>query len=233
MAEATGDPYKEIKSASNSAAKGALPAVEHIISQNDGYQRLRAAVMASIAGNLIDFNTAAHEPQLDQLEADFRRLLQEGFNPDDSKELYDRVVSAPESAVYLADNAGETLLDIPLLRFLVDHDWKVTYVVKGRAMVNDATREDVEGTEIEALAEIGDTGAWAHGIPKNLVSDDFMRSIRNAELVISKGQANIETFPEIQDEIGVETYYITRAKCAHIAQAVGAQKGANVVLRRI
>jgi uncharacterized protein with ATP-grasp and redox domains len=56
--------------------------------------------------------------------------------------------------------------------------------------------------------------------------------VEKSDLVISKGQANIETFPEIQREKEVETYYITRAKCPHISQAVGAKKGDSVVLRR-
>jgi hypothetical protein len=232
MADAREDPYDEIKAASNLAAKRALPAVESIVNQHQGYERLRAAVMASIVGNLIDFNTAAHEPELDRLEEDFVTLLGEGFHPDNSRDLCDRIVSGTGSAVYLADNAGETLLDIPLLRFLVSNDWRVTYVVKGRAMVNDATRKDVVDTEIERLATIDDTGAWAHGVPLDLVSEEFMDTVRSADLVLSKGQANIETFPQIQDQIGVETYYITRAKCSHIAQAVGAQKSANVILRR-
>ncbi len=231
--EATGDPYHDIKVASNLAAAKALPSIQSVVEQYQGYQRLRAAVMASIAGNLIDFNTAAHKPQLDELEDDFLRMLKEGFSPDDSRELYELIVDSDGRVVYLADNVGETLLDIPVLRFLAAHGWKTTYVVKGKAMVNDATRDDVVGTEIEQLAEIADTGAWAHGVPRGLVSDEFMDTVQSADLVISKGQANIETFPEIQDQMGVETFYITRAKCSHIAQAVGTHKGANVVLYRI
>ncbi len=233
LAEARGDPYHDIKVASNRAAAKALPFVQSIVDQYQGYQKLRAAVMASIAGNLIDFNTAAHQPQLDELEDDFLRMLKEGFSPDDSRELYDLIIRSAGRMVYLADNAGETLLDIPLLRVLAAHGWRTIYVVKGRAMVNDATRDDVVGTEIEQLAEMADTGAWAHGVPRGLVSDKFMETVLSADVVISKGQANIETFPEIQDQTGVLTYYITRAKCSHIAQAVGTQKGANVVLRRI
>jgi uncharacterized protein with ATP-grasp and redox domains len=134
--------------------------------------------------------------------------------------------------LFLGDNAGETLFDIPLVRLMTDLSWNVTYIVKMRAMVNDAVEEDVRGTEIEKLAAIRDTGAWAHGVPKKWVSDEFLRLVEDSDMVISKGQANIETFPEIQREFSVETYYILRGKCPHISAAVGVTKGQNVVLRR-
>jgi uncharacterized protein with ATP-grasp and redox domains len=99
-------------------------------------------------------------------------------------------------------------------------------------MINDVTMEDVKGTEIEELTTVIDSGGWAHGVPVQFVSEEFLRFFKESDLVISKGQANIETVPEIQQKTGVETYYITKAKCSHISQSVGAKKGDNVVLRR-
>ncbi|MFX0045227.1 MAG: ARMT1-like domain-containing protein, partial [Candidatus Hermodarchaeota archaeon] len=87
-------------------------------------------------------------------------------------------------------------------------------------------------TEMEKLVTIRNTGAWAHGVPKKWVSDEFLRLVEESNLAISKGQANIETFPEIQREFSLETYYLLRGKCPHISAAVGATKGQNVVLRR-
>ena len=110
--------------------------------------------------------------------------------------------------------------------------WESTFAVKGRAMINDATEDDVRGTEIESLATIINSGAWAHGVPARFVSKEFLQLMAKSDIVISKGQANIETVPEIQQKTGVETYYITKAKCSHISQAIGAKRGNNVVLRR-
>ncbi|MFW9850772.1 MAG: DUF89 domain-containing protein [Candidatus Thorarchaeota archaeon] len=228
----TPDPYKEIKNRSTMAAENAIPIIERHLESFDGYEKLRGALAASIAGNLIDFNTAYHTPTLEDLEIVFEQIMNSGFALDDSESLWKSITSKHGHAVYLADNAGETLFDIPLIRILKEHGWKVTYVVKGKAMINDATRDDIKGTELENLAEIADTGGWAHGVPKRWVSDEFLHLVSECDLVISKGQANVESFPEIQREIGVETYYIIRAKCPHIAAAVGAKIGDNVVLRR-
>ena len=226
------DPYAEIKRLSNESAAKALPLIERKLEGLEGYERLRACLAASITGNVIDYNTAEHDPDLEKLVEVFDTILEEGFALDDSEHLWSTLESKKGNLLYLADNAGEVILDIPFLKFLKELGWNTTFVVKGRAMINDATEDDVRGTEIENLAIITNSGAWAHGVPKEHVSKDFLKLMRESDIVISKGQANIETVPEIQQETGVETYYITKAKCSHISKAVGASRGDNVILRR-
>lgn len=226
------DPYSEIKKISNESALKALPLVEKKIKPLEGYLKLRACLAASIAGNVIDYNTAEHQPDLGALVEVFDSILTEGFALDDSELLWRSLGERKGKLLYIADNAGEVILDIPFLRFLKDLGWETTFVVKERAMINDATEDDIRGTEIEELAKIVNSGAWAHGVPVEYVSKEFLQLMAESDVVISKGQANIETVPEIQRETGVETYYITKAKCSHISQAIGAQKGDNVVLRR-
>lgn len=230
--ESKTDPYSEIKQRSIEAAEKALPAIMRVVKVSKGYEKLRASLSASIAGNVIDFNTAYHKPDLTGLFQVFQSIMREGFSPDDSKLLWQLLDASQGHAVVLADNAGETHFDVPLLKILKERGWKTTYVVKMQPMINDATRDDIKGSRIETLADIADNGAWAHGVPREYVSKEFLNLIKQSDLVLSKGQANVETFPEIQQEIGVTTYYIIRAKCPHIAQAVGANVGDNVVLRR-
>ncbi len=226
------DPFVEIKKISTQAALKALPTIDKIIEQLQGIDRFKACIASALTGNVIDFNTAGHEPDLDNLEEMFRSIQTQGFAIDDSDHLWRSLNAKTGNLTFLADNAGEHVFDIPLLRFIRDMGWSITFVVKGQAMANDVTRAEVIGTEIEDLATIADTGAWAHGVPLHLVSKEFLQLISDSDLVIAKGQANIETFPEIQREIKVETYYISRAKCPHISQAIGATKGDSVILRR-
>ncbi|MHA1963835.1 MAG: damage-control phosphatase ARMT1 family protein [Candidatus Thorarchaeota archaeon] len=226
------NPYAEIKRLSSESALKALPLIEKKIHVLEGYQKLRACLAASIAGNVIDYNTGEHNVDLGALVEVFDSILAEGFALDDSEHLWRSLKSRIGNLLYLADNAGEVILDVPFLRFLKELGWKTTFVVKGRAMINDATEDDVRGTEIEELATVTNSGAWAHGVPREYVSKEFLQLMAESDIVISKGQANIETVPEIQRETGVETYYVTKAKCSHISQAVGAKRGDNVVLRR-
>ena len=226
------DPYAEIKRISTEAALKALPTIDKIIEPLEGYARFRACLAATITGNVIDFNTSGHVPNLENLVKVFNSIQNDGFAIDDSEQLWRSLQARTGKLLFLADNAGEHILDIPLLRLLKDMDWSVTFIVKGQAMINDVTIEEVRGTEIEKLTQIADTGAWAHGVPIQWVSREFLQLVTESNIVISKGQANIETFPEIQRETNIETYYITRAKCPHISQAVGAKKGDSVILRR-
>lgn len=226
------DPYAEIKKMSIEAARKALPAIEQSISKLSGYEKLRAALAAAITGNVIDFNTAGHNPDLEQLGKIYEEVLEEGFAIDHSKNLWQSLTSRKGEVLFLGDNAGETLFDVPLLRIFNDLGWNVTYAVKGKPLVNDAVRSDVEGTEVDQLSKIIDTGAWAYGVPRKWVSKEFLDTVQQSDMVISKGQANIESFPEIQREMNIETYYVTRGKCSHISRAIFANKGDNVVLRR-
>ena len=230
--EGAEDPYSEIKKLGKESALKVLPDVEDRITHLEGMARLRACIAASITGNLIDYNSAEHTPNLGSLLEVFNTILGEGFEPDDSEHLWRSLSSKKGKLLYIADNAGEVILDIPFLRLFKELGWETTFVVKGKAMINDATEEDVRGTEIEELATVTNSGAWAHGVPARYVSKEFLQLFATSDIVISKGQANIETVPEIQRETGVETYYITKAKCSHISQAVGAKRGNNVVLRR-
>lgn len=225
------DPYRDIKDRSIRAAEKALPIIELEIRKFQGYDRLRAALSASIAGNLIDFNTAYHKPDLETLSEVFHSIMREGFALDDSESLWQILNSFQGHAVILADNAGETHFDLPLLEVMKDLGWKMTYVVKMKPMINDATRDDITGSRIEELADIADNGGWAHGVPRSYVSHEFLELVASCDLVLSKGQANVETFPEIQRELNINTFYIIRAKCPHIAQAAGGKVGDNIVLQ--
>jgi uncharacterized protein with ATP-grasp and redox domains len=226
------DPYREIKNKSTMAAEWALPHIERKMSEYKDDEYFRACIAASIAGNVIDFNTAEHTPDLEKLVDVFDDIMEQGFALDDSACLLETLRNRKGTLMFIADNAGEVILDIPLLKLIRWFGWHIIFVVKGRAMINDVTAKDVRGTEIENLTKVVDSGAWAHGVPSEFVSQEFLELFEKSDLVISKGQANIETVPALQQKYGVETYYITKAKCSHISQAIGAKKGDNVIIRR-
>lgn len=224
------DPFTEVKKTSTQVAMRLLPEIEVIVNALEGYNRLRAAIAAAITGNLIDYSTAAHRPDLTSLLDDYQRILDEGFNPDHTSQLWQGVKSRNGVAVIVGDNAGEVIFDVPLVRLLRDEGWQVYYVVKGGPMANDATRDDVRDTPLEELTVITDTGAKAHGVPINMVSREFLSLLDEADLIISKGQANLESLPEIQEQLQFPVYYILRAKCPHMSRCYGVEVGSNVVM---
>ncbi len=91
------------------------------------------------------------------------------------------------SVLFLADNAGEMNFDSLLVERLKNVGLKVTYVVKGAPVINDATLEDVEISNIDKLAdEVITTGCDAVGLQKKEASPEFLEASA-AELVFAKG----------------------------------------------
>ena len=71
------DPYAEIKRVSTEAALKALPTIDKIIAPLEGVNRFRACIASAITGNVIDFNTAGHEPDLEHLVEVFTKIQSE------------------------------------------------------------------------------------------------------------------------------------------------------------
>ncbi len=226
------DPFNLIKQKSIDATMKALPLVEQSINRFSDFEKFRTSLSAAIAGNIIDYAHAGDVPDLESLECVFDSVQREGFAIDNSKELWHRLKSSSGKVVILGDNAGETVFDIPLIRLIKELKWMVVFVVKGLPSINDATENDVLGTGIENLAKISTTGARAYGTPKRFVSKQFLDLIAGCDLIISKGQGNLETFPEIQRELKKEAYYVLRVKCSNIASILGCKKNNNVVLQQ-
>ena len=99
---------------------------------------------------------------------------------------------------------------------LTAHD--VTFVVRGGAVINDATLADAEETGMTHLLPVITTGSNRIGAPWAYVSEEYREHYHQADLVIAKGQGNYETLSERHDK---EIYFILRAKCGIIARELG------------
>jgi uncharacterized protein with ATP-grasp and redox domains len=97
---------------------------------------------------------------------------------------------------------------------------KVTYVVKGGPIVNDATMQDAISTGVIDLVKVIDNGHCAQGTILKDCSSTFNSEFSKADLIISKGQANFETLSDIKDKT---IFYLLRAKCSSVASAIGCE----------
>jgi len=121
--------------------------------------------------------------------------------------------------MYIADNSGEIIFDKFLLENLPVN--KVTYVVKGGPIVNDATMDDAISTGVADLVKVIDNGHSAQGIILKDCSSAFNNEFNKADIIISKGQANFETLSDIKDKT---IFYLLRAKCSSIASEIGCNR---------
>ena len=210
-----GNPYRMAKETSTRQALALYPRLKTLMA--GATDPLEVAIRLSIAGNIIDMG-----PDQDyDLWTEAERVLATPFAIDD-RPAFRETLARAEYALYLADNAGETVFDRVLIEVL---DLPVVCAVKGGPILNDATREDALAAGVDRVAEVISTGTDAPGTILPRCSDEFRQQYDNADLVIAKGQANYETL----SEEGPKVFFLLQAKCPVIAGDVGVPLGAIVL----
>lgn len=220
------DPYKMNKKAANEKAVKMLPYAKKIV--NSGYtqqERFKKACLCAIVGNIMEFDIPGHKFTLNDLAKTIKGAVKD-LVIDDLDKAYELAKKA-NNVLYLADNAGEIVFDTLLVEQLKNMGLKVTYVVKGAPVINDATLEDVEFSSMDKLAdEILTTGTDAVGLQKNEVSEEFLKAYENAELVFAKGMGYAETLTEYK--LTKPHLLLFRTKCAPVANFFCVPRDKNI-----
>jgi damage-control phosphatase, subfamily I len=211
------DPYKEEKKKYNNQAISMLPELEYIIRQSG--DPFSTALRLAIAGNIIDF---AANDNFD-LQATIDRALFTEFAIDHSHMLKDKIEKA-ETILYLGDNAGEIVFDKLFIRTINHPD--LTYVVRGAPVINDATMEDAEYIGMKEIANVISNGYDAPSTVPDKSSKQFQQYFRKADLIISKGQGNLEGLLPLNDD---RIFFLLMVKCDVIAEMLKVKKESFVV----
>ena len=148
-----------------------------------------------------------------------------GHFDDNQMEGFKEAISQAEEILYLADNAGEIVFDRLLIEQLPMD--RVTVVVKGEPVINDATLQDAVVAGLDKIVEVTDNGSDAPGTILESCSQSFINHFDKADLVIAKGQGNYETLSDVDKNI----FFILKAKCPVISRNIGCEVG-EMILRR-
>jgi hypothetical protein len=135
----------------------------------------------------------------------------------------ERAVADADSVLFLADNAGEIVLDRPLLELIGAS--KVTVGVRGSPTINDATVDDARESGLLDRFSVIDNGADIPGTWLPLCSPEFVRHFEGADVVVAKGQGNYETLSDCSRRV----FFLLRAKCPAVARDLRVTEGAFVV----
>lgn len=185
---------------------------------------LAEAMKLAMAANYIDF---ARISDLDERAVALVLSAAERAKPaaEALESLKNRLKSA-QTLCYLHDNCGEIVLDKILIRVIKElyPQARVFSVVRGSAIINDATEEDAEEVGLGAYAEVVPNGTGVPGTYLKEISAEVKGLLKSADAVISKGLGNLET---LYGE-GYGAYYSFTCKCAHIAERFGARIGEAV-----
>ncbi|PKM81888.1 MAG: hypothetical protein CVU89_07650 [Firmicutes bacterium HGW-Firmicutes-14] len=211
------DPFRKAKEESNRTALQFVPGLRRLI--NEAEDPVRQAVKFSVAGNVVDMGLFDDYDLRGALDG----VLKTGFRRDDYP-LFMSKLKNSRRVVIIGDNSGEIVFDRLLAEVLTRMGIEVIYGVKGSFILNDATIEDAYQAGLQEVSRVIDSGNNCLGTIEGRCSEDFLKEIRECDLVISKGQANYESL-EGTNLAGEKTFFLLKAKCPVVAANLGVDYG--------
>ena len=194
-----------------------LPKLRKKILRSD--DSLRSAMQYSLIGNFIDFGAMK---TVDNNK--FEQLLEKSSKIELGIE-YEKIRKDLERAkrlVFLTDNCGEIVFDKALIQTIKSLYplISIIVIVRGQAVLNDATMEDAKEIELLDECTVIGNGTNVAGTCLELITEQARVAINSADIIISKGQGNFET---LQD-CGLNAYFLFMCKCEMFAKRFGVEK---------
>ncbi len=213
------DPYANAKARDNALALGLLPELREKLAKAD--DPLLLAVRLAIAGNLIDLGPKS-DLSAEEILRSVRQVEAASFSGD--IEAFRRAAAAARDILYLADNAGEIVLDRLLIEALGPA--RVTVAVRGSPVINDATIEDARAAGLYGTVDVVSNGSDVPGTVLEECNAEFQVRFCRADLVIAKGQGNFETLSEAPRDI----CFLFKVKCPVTAAKIGLPVGTQALV---
>ena len=193
---------------------------ELMLSIRESADPLERALIYSRIGNYIDFAALSHVKKEELLS-----LIEEGRQESLDKEEYRHFceeLSSASSLVYLTDNCGEIVLDKLVIRILKERFPKldIQVIVRGFPAANDATIEDAKMCGLTEFVPVIGNGNDVGGTWLPHISKESLSLIKNADVIISKGQGNFETL----HGCALNIYYLFLCKCEWFMRMFRAEK---------
>lgn len=215
-----GDLYRKDKDQANARVLELLPNLKRMI-EEERFRRngdpLALALELAIVGNYIDRGVEINvnwEHELSNVSKTIDKATLQRFKC--------RVV-AGTSVLVLGDNAGEIALDTLLVNELQRLGCEVTYAVRSKPVINDATMVDAEAVGMTRLCNVVESGVDTPGTVLNRCDESFLKLMRQSDVIVSKGQGNFESLN--QSWSGV--FCAFKVKCRRISLDSGLEFGCS------
>ena len=201
------DSYEDEKKHFNKLMSDSEDVLSQMIESAD--EPLKEALRLSRIGNYIDFG-AMNEVSDKKLAELFAETENDVVDEKEWTALKEDLAKA-HTLTYLTDNCGEIVLD-KLFICKIKESYPaldITVVVRGGNVLNDATMEDAQSVELTDIVKVIGNGSSIAGNSLGYISEEAEKLIRNADVVISKGQGNFESL----NGCGLNIYYLFLCKC--------------------
>ncbi len=154
---------------------------------------IEGALVLSGTANLMDlgaFKTVDPDEVTDIMAEELlsRRLPRAPY------EVFLNLLGRHRRLLIIGDNCGEIVLDKVVIRRMKQRwpDLAVTYGVRGRPILNDATEAEAKRVGMNDLAAVVSTGVGTPGFVREMASSRFGALYDQAPLVLAKGVGNFE-----------------------------------------
>jgi hypothetical protein len=188
-------------------------------------ERFRFLARWALAGNSLDSRTVGIGYGFDTGKTlqHLQGYVDRGLAQDHLDRLYERI-QAKTPVLYIHDNVGEIALDKLLIEEVRRHGCHVTSALRGGPITSDATMEDGRMVGLDAAVDrLIPAGPDTLGISWEEASPDLRQALRDATLILAKGQANYYVFSEHRAELRAEVFCLFTIKCQPVADVLGVQ----------
>lgn len=207
------DLYAAVKREANERALLLLPRLQKTVQQSK--DPLSTALAVSRLGNYLDFAILAADEVDSKLDEALNTPQNYAIDSTELKPFREELENA-KSLLIIGDNAGEIVFDIVLVQTLqrLYPNLHVIYGVRGGNAQNDATREDAIFVGMDRIATVVDSGSSIPGTDIRYCSEEFLKTIRESDVILAKGMGNFETLSGGD----VRAYYLFICKCKRLAE---------------
>ena len=220
------DRFKDEKIRSNAFVLARMDDIRHSV--RSATDPVYAGLQHAILGNYIDFSALRGEVCFEQLDD----MLHSAHNMQLSKDVYEtfcRQLENGRKLLYITDNAGEIGFDrifAEELQAKYPH-LQITFLVRGGPANNDAMLEDA--LEVGIPFPVIGNGNCIPGTQIDQLADQAKKAMDEADVIISKGQGNVETLWGC----GYNIYYAFLVKCQRFMDLFDKPKLTPMFLREL
>lgn len=211
------DRYKQEKIDSNAFVLARLDQIRSSVTS--AADPVYAGLQHAVLGNYIDFSALRDEVSFDKLDDMLQKALQMELDGGVYADLC-RDLEQGKRLLYITDNAGEIGFDRVFSEQIHQRypHLQITFLVRGGPANNDAMLEDAELMGIPF--QVIHNGNCIPGTQLDQLSEEARRALKTADVIISKGQGNVETLYGC----GYNIYYAFLVKCQRFVGLFGKEK---------
>ena len=207
----TEDRYAQEKAMSNSFVLERMDTIRSRIQSAE--DPVYAGLQFAVLGNYLDFSALQDKVSF----ADLEKMLDTAREMDLDKACYARFcqdLARGKKFLYVTDNAGEIGFDRLLAETIraAYPQLEITFLVRGGAVSNDATREDAQAVGVSF--PVIDSGVPIGGTSIDRLCPEAKAAMDAADVILAKGMGNTESMYGC----GYNVYYAFLVKCIRFIQ---------------